>query len=167
MSVPANNGTKIYTLLVEFNTRTNQPTGRVKSNIPSDPNYIPPATDLVECPIPSGPVFTYMDVIVAIAAGYTVNIQLTYNELHIDTGASGTWHIVDRTYDGVIFQVSAVAGINYIVKITYDNGASVKAVNVGGVTNLFIPGPFNKITRIELIDNTGDYNKDYSDDYYN
>jgi len=42
-------GTKIYTILVEYNSRTGLPTGRVKPNVPSDPDYVPPVYDPVNC----------------------------------------------------------------------------------------------------------------------
>lgn len=167
MSQPAaNNGQKVYTLLVEINTRTGLPTGRVKPNIPSDPNYIAPVEDLTACPLPGPPVFNTYDVNVVIPGGFTANIQLLYGTLHIDRNTPGTWNIVDRTYDGVVFQVTAVGEVSYIVSISYGSGAN-KQTAVNGTGNTYIPGPFTAITQIAILPNTGDYNTDYNDDYFN
>lgn len=46
-----NSGQKAYRRLEEYFTGTGQPTGNVKSNIPGDPDYIAPETDLNFCPI--------------------------------------------------------------------------------------------------------------------
>lgn len=148
-----------------MNTRTGQPTGRTKPNIPSDPNYIAPATDTDACPIPGDPVFPMYDVIVIIPTGYTANIQLLYGTSHIDRDTAGTWNIVDRTYDSVIFQVTVVPSPSYVVKITYNSGLT-KQTAITGINNTFIPGPFTAITKLEIIDTTGDYNSDYSDDFF-
>lgn len=48
----ANTGRKIYNTLVEIYTDTGLPTGTTKSNNPSDPDYIPPVSDLNNCPPP-------------------------------------------------------------------------------------------------------------------
>lgn len=47
-----NNGTLIYTQLVQMSTKTGQPTGVVAPNVPSNVNYIAPVTDTVTCPLP-------------------------------------------------------------------------------------------------------------------
>lgn len=47
----ANTGTKIVLTLKEINQGTGDPTGNTKPNDSSDPDYIPPSTDLTTCPI--------------------------------------------------------------------------------------------------------------------
>lgn len=47
----ANSGLKIYAYLIEVNDRTGQPTGRIKNNLATDPDYIPPVEDLTMCPL--------------------------------------------------------------------------------------------------------------------
>lgn len=46
-----NTGRKIYTTLIEVYEGTLIPTGRTKPNLPNDPNYQPPVTDIDKCPI--------------------------------------------------------------------------------------------------------------------
>lgn len=46
-----NTGRKIYTTLKEVYVDDGMPTGRVKPNLPNDPNYISPPTDLEKCPL--------------------------------------------------------------------------------------------------------------------
>lgn len=46
-----NTGIKNVLTLQQINTATDTPTGQTKPNIPSDPNYISPYQDLVNCPI--------------------------------------------------------------------------------------------------------------------
>lgn len=170
MPAPQNNGFKVFTLLVEYSTKTGHPTGRVKQNIPSDPQYIAPVVDHGACPIPGDPVFNHYNVDVEVAAGYLCTVQLWYSgTFHIDqTNTNTTWNIVDRPYDQVIFVVSTVpsGSPSYTVRITYQSGV-VKTTNVTGVNSTVIPGPFTAITKIELVNTTGDYNDDYSDDFYN
>lgn len=48
----SNTGMKAFSLLVEINNRTGEPTGRTKPNVPEDPDYIPPVSDLSACPTP-------------------------------------------------------------------------------------------------------------------
>lgn len=167
MSDPINDGYKIYTTLVEINTRTGQPTGRVKPNIPTDPNYIAPAIDEDACPIPDAPIPDEYDVEIIIPGGFVANIELYYGTSHIDFTTSGTETIIDRTYDSIVFHVTTAGVPSYICKITYDDGDSFKETEVNGVENIFIPGPFSKITVIEIIANTGDFNNDFNDDFYN
>lgn len=50
-SAPENTGRLVYTLLIQINDRTGLPTGVVKPNVPSDPDYIPPIVDENACPI--------------------------------------------------------------------------------------------------------------------
>lgn len=51
--MPAENtGQKGFAILIQMSTLTGQPTGVTKPNIPSDPDYIPPVTDLDACPLP-------------------------------------------------------------------------------------------------------------------
>lgn len=169
MQQPENNGVKVYTLLVELNTRTGQPTGRIAANIPSNPNYIAPVTDLVSCPLPGTPVFNFYNVVVSIGAGITATVQLWYSTDNISqTGSNAAWNIVDRTYDSVIFLVTGLpTGVtDYTVKITYQDG-TVKSTNVTGINSTVIPGPFTAISEIDVISNTGDYNDDYSNDFFN
>lgn len=165
MPTPENNGIKVYTLLVEINQRTGQPTGRVKPNIPSDPNYIAPAEDLTACPLPGPPSFNHYNVDVMIGAGFTATIQLWYSGDHTDQTANGEWNIVDRSYDYVIFDVTA-GPPSYTVQIVYQNGTT-KTVNVDGNSVTVIPGPFTAIQSLSIVTNTGDYNADYNDDFYN
>lgn len=46
-----NTGRLIYTTLIEVDAETNEPTGNVKPNIPSDPDYIPPSYNMSVCPV--------------------------------------------------------------------------------------------------------------------
>lgn len=46
-----NTGRKIYQWLIEIDEDTGLATGNRKPNVPSDPDYIPPFTDYVSCPI--------------------------------------------------------------------------------------------------------------------
>lgn len=45
-----NTGLKLYSILIEINDRTGQPTGRTKPNLPNDPDYIAPVIDREACP---------------------------------------------------------------------------------------------------------------------
>lgn len=54
MATTENTGYKIYTILVQYNARTGEPTGVVKPNIPSDPDYVAPVLDLTSCPASAG-----------------------------------------------------------------------------------------------------------------
>lgn len=54
----ANTGRLIYTTLVEVDAETNVPTGNVKPNISTDPDYIPPSYNLTACPVEAGPYVT-------------------------------------------------------------------------------------------------------------
>ncbi|SEW37513.1 hypothetical protein [Chitinophaga arvensicola] len=47
-----NTGKKHYALLVQYSTATGLPTGVVKPNNPSDPDYVAPVEDLESCPAP-------------------------------------------------------------------------------------------------------------------
>lgn len=49
----ANNGVKIYQDLMEYNTATGRPTGNIKPNDPSDPDYVAPIEDPTSCPLSS------------------------------------------------------------------------------------------------------------------
>lgn len=46
-----NTGTKVVLTLQEVNTATGVPTGNVKQNSPSNPDYIPPYEDVISCPV--------------------------------------------------------------------------------------------------------------------
>lgn len=51
-----NTGRLICTELVEVDIETGELTGRVKPNLPEDPDYIPPIEDPQTCPIPTEPI---------------------------------------------------------------------------------------------------------------
>lgn len=164
-NVAENNGTVVYTSLIEYNVRTNLPTGRIKANIPTDPNYIAPATDLSLCSVPGTPDVPTIDIVVNIQEGFSVNIELLFGTANVSTEVSGTWTVVDRTYDGILFQLSTTP-VSYIVKVVYNNGLE-KHVNATGVKNIYIPGPFNQISLISVLSNEGDFDADWNDDYFN
>lgn len=164
MSTPVNNGDKIFTLLVEMNSRTGQPTGRLKPNIPSDPNYIAPIVDTIACPLPGPIVIPTIDVDVAIGEGFTANVKLLYGTSFIEQDASGVWTIPDRVYDGIIFELQ-VAPEPYTVIVEYESGLTTASVNNAGVRNTFIPGPLDQITSISIISNVGDFSGDWNPDY--
>jgi hypothetical protein len=44
-------GIKKYALLVEYDLVTGLPTGNTKPNLPSDPDYVAPETDVAACPV--------------------------------------------------------------------------------------------------------------------
>lgn len=48
-----NTGYFIVTVLEEIDIVTGLPTGRIKDNLPDDPDYIPPYIDYDACPIPT------------------------------------------------------------------------------------------------------------------
>lgn len=165
MSVSVNNGEKVYTLLVEYNLSNGLPTGRVKPNLPSDPDYIASLIDYEVCPLPEPYVPETEDVIVEIAEDYEVTIKLQFSTSHIDTSAAGTWNIVKRIYDSVVFEVVAPNSTSqYTAKIEYGSG-QFKQVESVGDNNLFLRGPFEDITKISISSNVGDYNADYNPDY--
>lgn len=165
MGAPENSGTKVYTTLVEYSVATGQPTGRIKPNIPTDPDYIAPSTDLSTCPLPGDPVIPYIDIAVSIQSGFAATIELLFGTANISTDVTGTWHVVDRTYDGALFEIGT-APYDYKVTIVYNSGL-IKTVNTSGVKNIYIPGPFVRITSITIASDEGDYDEDYSDDYLN
>lgn len=169
MQTPENNGTLVYTLLVEINSRTGQPTGRVAANIPSNPNYIAPAENLTVCPLPPDPTFQHYNVDVTIGEGLTATIQLWYTTDNISISASNAeWNIVDRSYDYVIFEVTGLpeGSVGYNVQIVYQDGTT-KTVLVTGVNSTVIPGPFTAIQSLSITNATGDFNDDYNDDFFN
>lgn len=167
MQPPVNDGTKVYTLLVEYNLRTGQPTGRIKPNVPSDPNYIAPVTDLSTCPLPGDPVIPQRDIVFNIL-DFTVTVSLQYGVNHVDrSGPNGTWTVVDRTYDGVLFDITNNTVQSYILQVKYNNNSSIKQIEASGTGSFFIPGPLPAISHILILSNTGDYNDDYNDDFYN
>lgn len=47
-----NTGILIYSILIEVDEETGEPTGNTKPNIPSDPDYIPPVENTDMCPLP-------------------------------------------------------------------------------------------------------------------
>ena len=65
-----NTGLFVYTNLIEVDGITGLPTGRVKPNIPSDPDYIPPVQDTTKCPLDNTPPPKQQKI--------TVNIQYIY-----------------------------------------------------------------------------------------
>lgn len=163
MSTPVNNGDKIFTLLVEMSSRTGLPTGRLKPNIPADPNYIAPTVDLITCPLPGPIVIPTIDVAVAIGVGYSIEFKLLYGTSEIARSTAGTWTVPDRIYDGIIFSVTT-APQGYTVQITYNSG-QIKTVDGVGVANIFVAGPFDQITNISIVSNVGDFNEDWNPDY--
>lgn len=44
-------GKKGYNILKQYSSLTGLPTGIIKLNIPTDPDYVPPIVDIIECPI--------------------------------------------------------------------------------------------------------------------
>lgn len=48
-----NTGYFVVTTLYEVDIETGQATGRIKENVPSDPDYIAPYIDYEMCPIPT------------------------------------------------------------------------------------------------------------------
>lgn len=166
MQPPVNDGTKVYTLLVEYNIRTGQPTGRTKPNVPSDPNYIPPVEDLINCPLPGEPVIPYRDIVVNLL-GFTATVKLQYGVSYVERSINGTWSVVDRTYDGVLFEITTNVVPSYILQVKYNDNSSTKQIEANGTGSFFIPGPLSAISHILIISNTGDYNEDYNEDYSN
>lgn len=164
MSAPVNNGEKIFTLLAEYNARTGEPTGRTKPNVPADPNYIAPTTDLVACPLPGDPVIPTIDVTVVIGPEFAATFNLLFGIDHVETSVAGIWTITDRVYDGIIFEVTT-APEAYTLRIDYASGVSYKQTNNAGVVNTFIPGPFDQITQVSIVSNVGDFNNDWNPDY--
>lgn len=160
-----NDGYKIYTVLVEYNSRTGLPTGRTKPNIPSDPDYRAPVIDLTLCPLPGAPVVPTMNVIVEIDSGFVFEVRLQYDTNYLTRTTAGTWNIVDRLYDGIFFEITAKTAIDYQIKIEYGVG-NYRAVNVTGLGTYFIPGPFTDITKISILSLDGDFNGDYGGDYF-
>lgn len=168
MSEPRNTGDKVFTVLVEINTRTGLPTGRTKPNIPSDPNYIAPSEDLDLCPIPGDPVIPTIDVLVDLSTGFTsANVKLNYGSLDIDRNTSGTWTITDRTYDSILFEIPTLGSPEFTVQIEYGVSQVKKIEHIEVIGNFFIIGPFVNITKISIIPTAGDFNDDYNDDFYN
>jgi hypothetical protein len=65
--VVGNTGEKGYNNLEQYFTATSLPTGNTKPNLISDPDYIPPFTDIVNCPTaPSS---------ISVNYGYGLNIE--------------------------------------------------------------------------------------------
>jgi len=56
-----NTGQKVYQWLKQLNLTTGLPTGVRKPNDPADPDYVPPVTDLVACPLPVAPTFSWVE----------------------------------------------------------------------------------------------------------
>lgn len=160
--IPENNGDKVYTLLVEYNTRTGLPTGRVRPNVPSDPFYIAPVQDFDTCPLPEPVEPTYYGVNVMVD-NFEVVVKLLYGSNYISVDRTTTWTIVDRSYDSIIFEVT-YAPNPYVVIIKYSNGSEQKQVVTSGVKNIFIQGSFIDITDI-IVQGEGDYNSDWNSDY--
>lgn len=158
-----NNGIKVYTILVEFNVRTGQPTGRTKPNVPADPNYIAPVEDLTMCPLPGTPIVLTQNITVSIASGFAATIKLLYNLSELDQTTSGTWTVAQRTYDGIIFSLTTTP-VPYYVEVIYANGTT-KTVKNQGTSDIYIPGPFPAITGLIIASNGGDYNNDFNNDY--
>ena len=75
MSTFDNIGIWIYTNLIEIDKNTKQPTGRVKPNIPTDPDYIPPVEDVEKCPIPT----TFFANTTILPTTTTTTIPIEYN----------------------------------------------------------------------------------------
>jgi len=48
-----NTGKKGYQTLEQYDVATGLATGLTKPNTPGDPDYVPPVTDLVSCPLPT------------------------------------------------------------------------------------------------------------------
>lgn len=164
MNITRKNGYKIYTLLIEYSSLTGQPTGRVKPNVPNDPDYIPPVYDPVICSDNYVP--AYMDIIVEIADGFNVDIKLLFGEAEVVRSTSGTWTIALRTYDSVIFQVNTARTLEYKMRIEYGSG-QVKETVASGIGGIFINGPFPSITKLKIGPSIeGDYNTDYAPDFF-
>lgn len=163
MSTPVNNGEKIFTLLVEINSRTGLPTGRFKPNVPIDPNYIAPTIDTIACPLPGPIVIPTVDIDAIIGVGYSLEFKLLYGTSQLIRTTAGIWTVPDRIYDGIIFNVTS-ASEGYTVQITYNSG-EIKSVDGIGVASIFIPGPFDQITEVSIVSNTGDFNEDWNPDY--
>ena len=80
----SNTGNKIYLTLVEKRSDNNLPTGFTKPNIISDPDYIPPIFDLLECPLPT-------------TTTTTIN---TCTQLEFNLGA---YYNIDTIEDGIFY----------------------------------------------------------------
>lgn len=163
MRAPQNNGQKVYTLLVEYNVRTGLPTGRVKPNDPNDPNYIAPVVDESTCPLPGIYIPATRNVEVDIATGFAVTFSLLFGTANVTRNTAGTWTVEDRTYDGVLFNLTTTPN-HYIVRIEYQSG-EFKQIATTGIKKIFIPGPFSLITKVSVAADTGDYNVDWNNDF--
>lgn len=162
----ANDGYKIYTQLIEYSTLTGLPTGRVKPNVPSDPNYLAPVLDASSCPI--GPIPSNQNIQVIIPFGYVVEVKIFYGAATLTRTTSGVWVVPSRTYDNVIFSVTNMGGSDsYTMRVVYNGGVDVVEVSSNVIGSMLFPGPFPGITILEIIPfpELGAYSDSFSDSY--
>lgn len=121
-----NTGYQVFTILTEYYSISNLPTGRIKDNLPEDPDYIAPTLNLVACPtgapvfywLPTGP--TCLVDNNGMNTGQLAYTTLTqYDEDDLPTGVTkpntlGDPDYVFPVYNGVTCPVSA----RYWVAIT-------------------------------------------------
>lgn len=147
-----NNGYKKYTILIEYDGVTNQPTGRVKPNLITDPDYVPPVYDPIYCPVYTTTTTTIgnTSIAVSIKTGVTTTIHAVKEAWgDYTTTVNGTWIIPNLTYDYVLFDISALTG-TLTLTVTYSGGMTKSVSGVASAWKVMLPGTFNNITAITI-----------------
>src|ERR1700744_1552994 len=122
------NGYKKYQILVQYDACTNQPTGIVKPNLPTDPDYVAPVYDPVMCP----PETTTTSTTTTLAL-INVDVILSTNVSGLSAvrgsntysiSETGSWNIPNYV-DYIEFQIASgvgVDGVDLTLTITYNGG---------------------------------------------
>lgn len=160
-----NNGYIAYTLLVQYSSLTGAPTGLQKPNIPSDPDYIAPVYNPTLCP----PILPdEMTIVVVIPTNFAATIKMYHGGAIDQRTTSGNWVLPKRIYDSIVFIVTSIPPVYFQYKITYNGGLVRLSNQLTFGSSYLAAGPFDKITKIELIHvNSGDFADDFNNDFNN
>lgn len=147
-----NNGVKIFTLLVEYNSRTGLATGRVKPNVPTDPHYISPVIDLLTCPTDSiqPEMINIQTIIEGLIDPISIAFGVVYQNTFFYRVGEGVLNVVDRKYDGALFQITQLPEGMYELSIEYDQGL-IQTLAIDSIGSYYIAGPFETPVRMKII----------------
>lgn len=151
-----NTGKKKYTSLYQYDGLTNQWTGLVKPNDPSDPDYVSPIIDYNVCPTTTTTTTTIGNQNILVVFDevmlLSVNIKIQKGTDEYSRNTAGTWVVPHLIYDDVVFEITGITA-SYQMAVYYGfGGGQVKYFNVdaGNNWNVMLPGPFFDIAQIVI-----------------
>lgn len=148
----SNTGKKKYSILIEYDGYTKEPTGRIKPNIPSDPDYVAPVIDLIACPVTTTTTTTIGNRTIQVTFPeemFLLNIRLKKGEdIEFTRTTAGNWLVQNLIYDSFIFEITGITD-KYNIQVLYGNSEEQNFdVDNGQNWNVLLEGLFFNITQI-------------------